>query len=96
MSDRVRDLSYHEALFGWSGCLNTDAADVSHSAFKLFNTYEMLFYMLWLCFRIGLVFVVSDEDDIDGMQDAGVPWCVPTTTSKMKWIVRARSKLSSR
>lgn len=23
-------------------------------------------------FRIGLVFVVSDEDDIDGMQDAGV------------------------
>uniref|UniRef100_A0AAQ6AGL4 UDP-glucose ceramide glucosyltransferase-like 1 n=1 Tax=Amphiprion ocellaris TaxID=80972 RepID=A0AAQ6AGL4_AMPOC len=25
-----------------------------------------------LCFRIGLVFVVSDEDDIDGMQDAGV------------------------
>ena len=25
-----------------------------------------------MCFRIGLVFVVSDEDDIDGMQDAGV------------------------
>lgn len=25
-----------------------------------------------VCFRIGLVFVVSDEDDIDGMQDAGV------------------------
>lgn len=24
------------------------------------------------CFRIGLVFVVSDEDDVDGMQDAGV------------------------
>lgn len=23
-------------------------------------------------FRIGLVFVVSDGDDIDGMQDAGV------------------------
>lgn len=25
-----------------------------------------------VCFRIGLVFVVSDEDDVDGMQDAGV------------------------
>lgn len=25
-----------------------------------------------LTFRIGLVFVVSDEDDVDGMQDAGV------------------------
>lgn len=25
-----------------------------------------------MSFRIGLVFVVSDEDDIDGMQDAGV------------------------
>lgn len=25
-----------------------------------------------LGFRIGLVFVVSDEDDVDGMQDAGV------------------------
>ena len=28
--------------------------------------------MFLLCFRIGLVFVVSNEDDIDGMQDAGV------------------------
>lgn len=27
---------------------------------------------IWSGFRIGLVFVVSDEDDIDGMQDAGV------------------------
>lgn len=25
-----------------------------------------------MCFRIGLVFIVSDEDDVDGMQDAGV------------------------
>lgn len=25
-----------------------------------------------VCSRIGLVFVVSDEDDVDGMQDAGV------------------------
>lgn len=25
-----------------------------------------------VCFRIGLVFVVSDEDDVDGMQDVGV------------------------
>lgn len=30
------------------------------------------FCVCLVCFRIGLVFVVSDEDDIDGMQDAGV------------------------
>lgn len=30
------------------------------------------FCACFVCFRIGLVFVVSDEDDVDGMQDAGV------------------------
>lgn len=29
-------------------------------------------FCVCVCFRIGLVFVVSDDDDIDGMQDAGV------------------------
>uniref|UniRef100_I3IY78 UDP-glucose ceramide glucosyltransferase-like 1 n=1 Tax=Oreochromis niloticus TaxID=8128 RepID=I3IY78_ORENI len=41
------------------------------------NTVELLsvaemFYANNIPLRIGLVFVVSDEDDIDGMQDAGV------------------------
>ncbi|KAK7904184.1 hypothetical protein WMY93_016791 [Mugilogobius chulae] len=37
----------------------------------LLNVAEM-FYSNNIPLRIGLVFVVSDEDDVDGMQDAGV------------------------
>lgn len=29
-------------------------------------------FVCLVCSRIGLVFVVSDSDDVDGMQDAGV------------------------
>ncbi|XP_054652260.1 UDP-glucose:glycoprotein glucosyltransferase 1 isoform X2 [Dunckerocampus dactyliophorus] len=41
------------------------------NAMELFSVAEM-FYSNNIPLRIGLVFVVSDEDDIDGMQDAGV------------------------
>ncbi|KAM7403318.1 hypothetical protein PAMA_003984 [Pampus argenteus] len=41
-----------------------------HTA-ELLSVAEM-FYSNNIPLRIGLVFVVSDEDDIDGMQDAGV------------------------
>uniref|UniRef100_A0A8D3E204 UDP-glucose ceramide glucosyltransferase-like 1 n=1 Tax=Scophthalmus maximus TaxID=52904 RepID=A0A8D3E204_SCOMX len=41
------------------------------SAAELLGVAEM-FYANNIPLRIGLVFVVSDEDDIDGMQDAGV------------------------
>uniref|UniRef100_A0AAV2JJA9 UDP-glucose ceramide glucosyltransferase-like 1 n=1 Tax=Knipowitschia caucasica TaxID=637954 RepID=A0AAV2JJA9_KNICA len=41
-----------------------------HSA-DLLNVAEM-FYSNNIPLRIGLVFVVSDEDDVDGMQDPGV------------------------
>jgi len=34
------------------------------------HTGNSLGFCLWC--RIGLVFIVSDEDDIDGMRDAGV------------------------
>uniref|UniRef100_A0A3Q3WAW8 Uncharacterized protein n=1 Tax=Mola mola TaxID=94237 RepID=A0A3Q3WAW8_MOLML len=40
-------------------------------AAELLSVAEM-FYANNIPLRIGLVFVVSDEDDIDGMQDAGV------------------------
>uniref|UniRef100_A0A4W6ECI8 UDP-glucose ceramide glucosyltransferase-like 1 n=1 Tax=Lates calcarifer TaxID=8187 RepID=A0A4W6ECI8_LATCA len=41
------------------------------NAAELLSVAEM-FYANNIPLRIGLVFVVSDEDDIDGMQDAGV------------------------
>ncbi|XP_053191338.1 UDP-glucose:glycoprotein glucosyltransferase 1 [Scomber japonicus] len=41
------------------------------NAAELLSVAEM-FYSNNIPLRIGLVFVVSDEDDIDGMQDAGV------------------------
>ncbi|XP_037343101.2 UDP-glucose:glycoprotein glucosyltransferase 1 isoform X1 [Pungitius pungitius] len=41
------------------------------NAVELLSVAEM-FYANNIPLRIGLVFVVSDEDDIDGMQDAGV------------------------
>lgn len=44
---------------------------MKHTAHTLhFNC--QIFFLFFVYFRIGLVFVVSDEDDIDGMQDAGV------------------------
>uniref|UniRef100_A0A8D3CH03 UDP-glucose ceramide glucosyltransferase-like 1 n=1 Tax=Scophthalmus maximus TaxID=52904 RepID=A0A8D3CH03_SCOMX len=43
---------------------------INHAA-ELLGVAEM-FYANNIPLRIGLVFVVSDEDDIDGMQDAGV------------------------
>nr|XP_020469630.1 UDP-glucose:glycoprotein glucosyltransferase 1 isoform X2 [Monopterus albus] len=42
-----------------------------HYAAELLSVAEM-FYANNIPLRIGLVFVVSNEDDIDGMQDAGV------------------------
>ena len=36
------------------------------------NRRLKLYFVSVCVFRIGLVFVVSDEDDVDGMQDAGV------------------------
>uniref|UniRef100_A0A671YRX9 UDP-glucose ceramide glucosyltransferase-like 1 n=1 Tax=Sparus aurata TaxID=8175 RepID=A0A671YRX9_SPAAU len=41
------------------------------NAAELLSVAEM-FYANNIPLRIGLVFVVSDEDDVDGMQDAGV------------------------
>nr|XP_061798346.1 UDP-glucose:glycoprotein glucosyltransferase 1-like [Nerophis lumbriciformis] len=41
------------------------------SAVELLSVAEM-FYSNNIPLRIGLIFVVSDEDDIDGMRDAGV------------------------
>uniref|UniRef100_A0A8C5BJ50 UDP-glucose glycoprotein glucosyltransferase 1 n=1 Tax=Gadus morhua TaxID=8049 RepID=A0A8C5BJ50_GADMO len=41
------------------------------NAAELLNVAEM-FYTNNIPLRIGLVFVVSDEDDVDGMEDAGV------------------------
>ncbi|XP_058471290.1 UDP-glucose:glycoprotein glucosyltransferase 1 isoform X1 [Solea solea] len=41
------------------------------AATELLSVAEM-FYANNIPLRIGLVFVVSDEDDVDGMQDAGV------------------------
>ncbi|XP_015248212.1 PREDICTED: UDP-glucose:glycoprotein glucosyltransferase 1 isoform X2 [Cyprinodon variegatus] len=41
------------------------------NAAELLSVAEM-FYSNNIPLRIGLVFVVSDEDDVDGMQDAGV------------------------
>ncbi|XP_074465883.1 UDP-glucose:glycoprotein glucosyltransferase 1 isoform X1 [Sebastes fasciatus] len=44
---------------------------IQENAAELLSVAEM-FYANNIPLRIGLVFVVSDEDDIDGMQDAGV------------------------
>ncbi|XP_034050699.1 UDP-glucose:glycoprotein glucosyltransferase 1 [Thalassophryne amazonica] len=44
---------------------------VQESSSELLSVAEM-FYSNNIPLRIGLVFVVSDEDDIDGMQDPGV------------------------
>ncbi|CAK6966998.1 UDP-glucose:glycoprotein glucosyltransferase 1 [Scomber scombrus] len=44
---------------------------IQENAAELLSVAEM-FYSNNIPLRIGLVFVVSDEDDIDGMQDAGV------------------------
>lgn len=56
--------------------MNADGADTAHTLhFNCpVNTLKpvCLRDAAWCVFRIGLVFVVSDDDDIDGMQDAGV------------------------
>lgn len=44
---------------------------IQENAAELLSVAEM-FYSNNIPLRIGLVFVVSDEDEIDGMQDAGV------------------------
>ncbi|KAL3049428.1 hypothetical protein OYC64_008810 [Pagothenia borchgrevinki] len=44
---------------------------IEESTTELLGVAEM-FYANNIPLRIGLVFVVSDEDDVDGMQDAGV------------------------